>query len=99
MKDSIRSYIEESILLKERCLKKILPSIEEAGKLMVSALKDGRKILIFGNGGSAADAQHWAAELVGRFETEREGLAAMALTTNTSTLTAVSNSTKLITGG
>src|ERR1700682_3242604 len=56
-----------------------------------AGLRSGRKALIFGNGGSAADAQHFAAELVGRFEKERPGLAAIALTTDTSILTAVGN--------
>lgn len=60
-------------------------------KLAVNALKNGNKILIFGNGGSAADAQHIAAELTGRYKKERRGLAAIALTTDTSALTAIGN--------
>jgi len=65
--------------------------LEEASKLMVSTLKNGNKILLCGNGGSAADAQHIAAELTGRYKTERRGLPAIALTTDTSALTAISN--------
>jgi D-sedoheptulose 7-phosphate isomerase len=65
--------------------------IEKAALLMVHCLKKGGKILSCGNGGSAADAQHLAAELSGRFEIDRPGLAAVALTTNASTLTAVAN--------
>jgi len=65
--------------------------IEAAAKLCIDALKNGKKILIFGNGGSAADAQHIAAELVGRYKTERKGLPAIALTTDTSALTSISN--------
>ena len=62
-----------------------------AAQAMAEALKAGRKLLVFGNGGSAADAQHMAAELVGRFEREREGMAAIALTTDTSIVTSVAN--------
>jgi D-sedoheptulose 7-phosphate isomerase len=65
--------------------------IERAALMMVQCLKKGGKILACGNGGSAADAQHLSAELSGRFEVDRPGLAAMALTTNTSTLTAIAN--------
>lgn len=65
--------------------------IEKAAKKCINALKNNGKILIFGNGGSSADAQHIAAELVSRYKTEREGLAAIALTTDTSILTAVGN--------
>jgi len=65
--------------------------IETAGSLLSKALIDGHRILVCGNGGSAADAQHFAAELVGRFEAERKGLPAIALTTDTSILTAIGN--------
>jgi len=65
--------------------------LESAAKLVVETLKNGNKILIFGNGGSAADAQHFAAELTGRYKTERRGLPAIALTTDTSALTAIGN--------
>ena len=62
-----------------------------AATMVLDALKDGKKILICGNGGSAADAQHFAAELTGRYKTERRGLPAIALTTDTSALTAIGN--------
>ena len=69
----------------------MLADIENVGNLIVQALRQGHRVLLCGNGGSAADAQHIAAELVGRFVTEREGLPAIAMTTDTSILTAVSN--------
>ncbi len=64
---------------------------EQVATMAEDCLRGGGKILVFGNGGSAADAQHFAAELVGRFEQDRQGLPAVALTVNTSTLTAVAN--------
>ena len=66
-------------------------SIAAAAKLVVNALQNGGRVFLAGNGGSAADAQHLAAELVGRFRRERPGLPVIALTTNTSVLTAVAN--------
>ena len=66
-------------------------SIESIAKLAISSLKSNGKIILFGNGGSAADAQHIAAELVGRYKVSRKGLSAIALTTDTSALTAISN--------
>jgi len=68
-----------------------LRSVEQGAALLAEALRAGGKLLIMGNGGSAADAQHIAAELIGRFKTERCGLAAIALTTDSSILTAWSN--------
>src|ERR1019366_3646802 len=65
--------------------------IENAAQKLNETLRAGKKVVIFGNGGSAADAQHFAAELVGRFEKERPGLPAIALTTDTSILTAIGN--------
>jgi D-sedoheptulose 7-phosphate isomerase len=62
-----------------------------SAQLCIDCLRNGGKILLFGNGGSAADAQHIAAELVGRFKTDRKGLSAIALTTDTSSLTSISN--------
>jgi D-sedoheptulose 7-phosphate isomerase len=64
---------------------------EEAAQQLVKALRNGKKLVVFGNGGSAADAQHFAAELVGRFEKARPGLPAIALTTDTSAITAIAN--------
>ncbi len=65
--------------------------LEKASRMAVEVLKRGNKILLCGNGGSASDAQHIAAELTGRYKTERRGLAAIALTTDTSALTAIGN--------
>ncbi len=65
--------------------------LQEASKIAVEALKNGNKVILFGNGGSAADAQHIAAELTGRYKTERRGLPGIALTTDTSALTAIGN--------
>ena len=65
--------------------------IERAGAILVRVIRSGGTVVIFGNGGSAADAQHFAAELVGRYRRERPGLRAIALTTDTSILTAVGN--------
>jgi len=70
---------------------KLLPLVEKAGKICVETLRNGGKILLCGNGGSAADAQHIAAELSGRFKKERKALAGIALTTDTSALTAIGN--------
>lgn len=70
----------------------LLPKkIEEVSKLVVETLQNGNKIMLCGNGGSAADAQHISAELTGRYKTERRGLPAIALTTDTSALTAIGN--------
>jgi len=69
----------------------LLPSIRECAHLIKTTVENGKKIIICGNGGSAADAQHIAAEFVGRYETERRALPAIALTTDTSALTAISN--------
>lgn len=69
----------------------MMPSIEESFALLLRTFRDGGKVLICGNGGSAADAQHLAAEFTGRYETERKALPAIALTTDTSALTAISN--------
>jgi len=71
--------------------KKLLKNIALAGALWKVAIGTGHKILFCGNGGSAADSQHWAAEIVGRFQKERAGLPAIALTTDTSILTAIGN--------
>jgi phosphoheptose isomerase len=83
--------LAESIAVKQRLLSEQAEAIQKAGHILVDALLAGGKVLLFGNGGSAADAQHIAAELVGRFEAERRGWPAIALTTDTSALTALSN--------
>ena len=72
-------------------MKELLPTIKKAAEVCLNALKNGNKILIAGNGGSAADAQHFSAELTGRFKKERISLPAIALTTDTSALTAIGN--------
>lgn len=84
---SLREHAETIQLL----IESRLTQIEAAGKLILEALKAGNKILLCGNGGSAADAQHIAAELVGRYEKERRSFPAISLTTDTSALTALSN--------
>jgi D-sedoheptulose 7-phosphate isomerase len=91
MTDKIRGRIEESIQVKKTLLAKCVPLIEKAGDLLVQAYLKGRKAAFFGNGGSAADAQHLAAELVGDYLKRRKALPALALHTNTSTLTALGN--------
>jgi D-sedoheptulose 7-phosphate isomerase len=74
-----------------QAMKLIAPEVLRAAGELTAALESGKKILICGNGGSAADSQHFAAELVGRFETERVSYPAIALTTDSSTLTAIGN--------
>jgi len=75
----------------DKTIEVMIPSIEEASKLVSQTLLNGHKVLLCGNGGSAADAQHIAAELSGRYKTERKGLPGIALTTDTSALTAIAN--------
>lgn len=89
----IAAAIHESIGVKQALLedKHLLSQIADVIKEFVSALSHGHKIILFGNGGSAADAQHIAAEFLGRFQIERSPLPALALTTNTSALTAIGN--------
>jgi phosphoheptose isomerase len=89
--EHLRTHFEEGIELRKRMAATLPAEIARAGEALARALKGGRKVLSCGNGGSAADAQHFAAELVGRFERERPGLPAIALTTDTSALTAIAN--------
>lgn len=91
MKELIKKRVEESIKVKESLYKDQLDNIERAASVMIRSLAKGGKILIFGNGGSAADSQHIAAELVGRFKKERRPIKAIALTTNSSIISAVAN--------
>lgn len=91
MQKVIREHLESSIAAKRRVLDELVPVVESAGRLIVTAVLAGNKVLFFGNGGSASDAQHLAAEFVGRYETERRALPSIALTTDTSILTAVAN--------
>jgi D-sedoheptulose 7-phosphate isomerase len=88
---AIRAIFEASAKARDVFLAEGAADLERAVELIAGALREGRKLLLFGNGGSAADAQHIAAELVGRFKRERKGLPAIALTTDTSALTAISN--------
>jgi D-sedoheptulose 7-phosphate isomerase len=91
IEDKIARNFEDSIDTKRRVAAALTPRIAAASHIMVDCLKNGGKILACGNGGSAGDSQHFAAELVGRFERERAELAAIALTTDSSILTAVAN--------
>lgn len=91
MQTLIKHEFNEHIKTSQDTITSISKSIEIAAKICIDCLKKGGKILIFGNGGSAADAQHIAAEIVGRYKTNRKGLAAIALTTDTSVLTAIAN--------
>lgn len=91
MRDRIIDIINDSIHIKEQILQTQIDNIIKAAKLIIASFRSGGKVVIFGNGGSAADAQHIAAEFVGRFQKERAGLPAIALTTDTSVLTSLSN--------
>ncbi len=91
IEDKIARNFRESIDTKQRVAAALTPRIAAASHAMVDCLRNGGKILACGNGGSAGDSQHFAAELVGRFERERSELAAIALTTDSSILTAVAN--------
>jgi D-sedoheptulose 7-phosphate isomerase len=90
MKKTISDYINNTAETING-LKGLYDNIETAGQLLVDTFKEGKKLIIFGNGGSAADAQHIAAELVSRFRKERDALPAIALSTNTSSMTAIGN--------
>lgn len=91
MRSIIESEFKMHIDTSTQALSSISEDIEKAAILCIDSLKNNGKILIFGNGGSAADSQHIAAELVSRYKTERQGLAAIALTTDSSILTAIGN--------
>ena len=91
MQDRIKNHFLESIETKQRSAEVLVEPLQLAGELMVQSLLNEGKILTCGNGGSAGDAQHFSAELLNRFEKERPGLPALALTTDSSTLTAIAN--------
>ena len=91
MLTKISKEIEAHREVTQQVLKEMLPQIEQAAAMIIETLRRGNKILLCGNGGSAADAQHIAAELTGRYKRERKGLPAIALTTDSSALTAISN--------
>ena len=86
----LNSCLNEHIEVAKKT-KELLSLVEKAGEICIEALKNGGKIILCGNGGSAADAQHIAAELSGRFKKERRALAGIAITTDTSALTAIGN--------
>jgi len=88
---SVLEEVRSHIKIAEAVSDSLIPIISEACKLINSTIKSGKRIYLFGNGGSAADAQHIAAEFTGRFVKERKGLPAIALTTDTSALTAIAN--------
>jgi D-sedoheptulose 7-phosphate isomerase len=87
----VKNIFQESILTTRNCMEVLAPFIAQAAAHMIQALLSDRKILVCGNGGSAADAQHFSAELLNRFERERPGLPCISLTTDTSTITAIGN--------
>jgi D-sedoheptulose 7-phosphate isomerase len=91
MQSIIKHEFSEHIIATQDTMNSIANQIEAASKICINSLKNGGKILIMGNGGSAADAQHIAAELIGRYKTERKGLPAIALTTDTSAITSIAN--------
>jgi len=91
LKKIVLNILEASIAIKRDCIENNIDNIIRAADMLASCITTGNKVLIFGNGGSAADAQHLAAEFVNRFQIERPPLAAIALTTDTSILTSIGN--------
>ena len=91
MREIVIKELEENISVKKAIAENLSGEIANAAKIIIDAFIAGKTVFLIGNGGSAADAQHIATELIGRFNLERIGLPAIALTTNTSTLTALAN--------
>lgn len=91
MKDRISEIIRESIRVKEAALTANLESVEKTAQALIRAFRGENRVFFCGNGGSAADSQHIAAEFIGRFQKERRALPAIALTTDSSILTCLSN--------
>lgn len=93
MLDYIRENIQESIMAKEKLLRDemLIKTIEQVAQVCISAYQRGNKLLMCGNGGSASDALHMAGELVGRYQMERTGIAAVALNANPTVMTAIAN--------
>lgn len=91
LNERVAAHFEESIKVKQLAAETMTEAVAQAAQMLFDTLADDGKILLCGNGGSAGDAQHFAAELTGRFERERMELAAIALTTDTSALTAIGN--------
>jgi len=90
MNETIRNEFKEHLKV-ANLFENLIGGVQLSAELCIDCLRNGGKILIFGNGGSAADAQHIAAELVGKYKTDRKGLSAIALTTDTSSLTSIGN--------
>lgn len=91
LQNRIQHHFQTSIETKQRSVEVLTQPLVQAAQLMFDCLQQGGKIMSCGNGGSAGDAQHFSSELLNRFEQERKGLAAIALTTDTSTLTSIAN--------
>jgi D-sedoheptulose 7-phosphate isomerase len=91
MRNIIESEFQSHLMTIQKVMETMSEPLEQAAVILIEALKNGNKVILFGNGGSAADAQHIAAELTGRYKTERRGLPGLALTTDTSALTAIGN--------
>jgi D-sedoheptulose 7-phosphate isomerase len=91
MRDTIKDILLQSIQIKEDLLRTRVDQIIELSGLVIDCFKKGGKVIFCGNGGSASDSQHLAAEFVGRYQKDRAGLPAIALTTNTSVLTSLAN--------
>ena len=91
MKEEIKAQLRNHCEVMTALERELTPQIESAVLLLVGAFREGNKILVMGNGGSAADAQHFVAEMVGRFKLERRALPGLALTTDSSILTAIGN--------
>ncbi len=91
MLDQIRHAFQDSISVKQAFIERYADQIAAAAKVLIVAFKKGHKVLLFGNGGSATDASHLAAEFVNRFQRDREGLPALALTCDQSVITSISN--------
>jgi D-sedoheptulose 7-phosphate isomerase len=91
LESRVRQHFADSIATKQAAVEVLTPDIVRAAEVMVRALLDNHKIMSCGNGGSAGDAQHFSAEMLNRFEMERPGLPAIALTTDSSTITSIAN--------
>ena len=91
MQEDIKSMIVNSVKVKNSVVNQLTEKIEESAKLILETLRNGNKIILAGNGGSASQATHIAAEYTGRFRIERKSLPAISLTTDTSALTALGN--------
>lgn len=91
MYENIINCLKENIEVKKKILNEYVIQIEQTAKVIISSYQNGKKLIVFGNGGSAADAQHLVGEMIGRFKLERNAFPAIALTTNTSIITAIGN--------